>query len=179
MLRRTNISASSQASDPLSARRKIDLRKENATPASGLIFSTEHAHLSAWEHALNGLKILLISITCMLAGAFSLCLVVGGVDAAPCALLFVAFGWCFLIPVYLLVGFNWLLFLRRFARMPWDLSFVVFGAIFGAGVLALVAPEASSRPIYLGTILAGAVAGAVANSLIVMMKNQSGSYGAR
>lgn len=126
----------------------------------------------AFEGDMAALNILLISVVCMFAGASSFCVILSGIGFAPCALLFLAFGWCYLIPLYCLVGLNWLFYRRHASLTPGPASFVLFGALFGAGLMALCGWEASTWQVYNGMVLGGAVAGAVANLLIVTLKDK-------
>jgi len=122
---------------------------------------------------MNALKILLISVVSLLVGAASFCAVIGGLRSLPFSLLFLAFGWCYLIPVYFVVGFDWLLYARHRVPILWALLFVLAGAIFGAGLMALFGLELRDSELYGGLVVGGAMAGAVSNSLIVLLKDPS------
>jgi hypothetical protein len=117
------------------------------------------------------LIILLISGCCLITGAAGICVVISGPESIFFAPLFAVFGWFYLFPIYLLVALMWLLYVRRIARMPWSILFVVGGAALGGGLMVLISASSKNLQMHDGMVLGGVLAGGVSNLMVALLKH--------
>ena len=119
------------------------------------------------------LKILFISVCTLIAGAAGVCAVLSGLESIVMAPVFAVFGWYYIFPIFVLVAFMWLLCVGRFARMPWSVLFVIFGAALGGGLMALAGRSAKDLQMHDGMVLGGILAGAISNLMITVLRDRA------
>lgn len=122
---------------------------------------------------MTALKILFISLCCLVCGAAGICLTHGGPASILGAPVLALFGWYFLCPIYLLVALMWLFYLPRLTAMPWRILFVLGGAMVGGGVIAIWGSNAKDSLMYEGMVLGGILAGGLSNLLITLLKSHA------
>jgi hypothetical protein len=124
------------------------------------------------------LKILFISVCCLIAGAAGVSIVISGPASLPFSLLFAVFGWFYLFPLYVLVALMWLCCAGRIARMPWSMLFVLGGAALGGALMALLGEGARDMQTHDGLVLGGILAGGLSNLMVVLLKPPRADLGA-
>jgi hypothetical protein len=121
---------------------------------------------------MRALNILFISVCALIAGAAGVCAVLSGLQSIVMAPVFAVFGWYYIFPIFVLVAVMWLC-VGRFARMPWSVLFVVFGAALGGGLMAFVGRSANDLQMHDGMVLGGLLAGAISNLMIIVLRDRA------
>jgi hypothetical protein len=121
-----------------------------------------------------GFGILLISLSCLIAGSAGICAVISGPWSIVAAPLFAIFGWFYFFPICLLVSAMWWLYRGRFTMMPWRLAFFFLGPALGGGLMILQGALSGTKDVILrdGMTLGGILAGAVSNLMVASFKRQ-------
>jgi hypothetical protein len=124
------------------------------------------------------LKILFISVCCLMIGSAGVCAIISGPESILFAPLFAVFGWFYLVPIYLLAAVMWGLYRLGMRAIQWCVLFILSGAVLGGVLMALQGTNAKDLPMREGMLLGGILAGGICNLMITLMKTHPAEPGA-
>ncbi|MGC3957591.1 MAG: hypothetical protein QM813_06410 [Verrucomicrobiota bacterium] len=116
------------------------------------------------------LKLLLISVGCLLLGLAATCGVISGIESIPFAPLFAVFGWFYIFPIFGLVAVMWAIYTRRFQPPLFRALYILSGLILGGGAMAVLGLHNQGDQMFYGLLLGGILAGGFATSMITLLK---------
>ena len=116
------------------------------------------------------LKLLLISVGCLLLGSAAACGVISGIESIPFAPLFAVFGWFYIFPIFALVATMWAIYSIRFQTPVFRALYILSGLIIGGGVVAFLGLHSQGDQMFYGLLLGGILAGGFATSMITILK---------
>jgi hypothetical protein len=119
------------------------------------------------------LKLILISLGCLVVGSAATCGVISGVPSIPFAPLFALFGWLYIFPIFALVAALWMLYTRRVQPPIFRLLYILSGLIIGGGIVALLGLHSQGDEMFYGLVLGGTLAGGFATSMITILKKNA------
>jgi len=117
------------------------------------------------------LKLLLISVGCLLVGSAGTCAVISGIETIPFAPLFAVFGWFYLFPIFGLVAAMWAIYTKRFQTPLFRVLYISSGLIVGGGLVALLGLHSQGDQMFYGLLLGGILAGGFATYMITILKS--------